>query len=139
MSNVNRMYFKLNAFEVVAVEPGRRQRGELAVVLYGGKVVLSRVIRHMEGATVLGKVVQLQRNYSAGTLPLNMADVKNERSFYNSLPAFAKTLYRGLLKAEELYSFADYNRAAAYFFERLNRRRMQSADAGVKRESAECL
>ncbi len=124
MSNVNRMYFKLNAFEVLAVEPGRRQRGELAAVLYDGKILLSRVIRHMEGVKVLGKPVQLQRNYTNGMPPLNMADVSgNERSFYNSLPAFAKTLYRGLLKAEELYSFADYHRAAEYFFKRINRRR----------------
>lgn len=133
MSNVNRMYFKLNAFEVVAVDPERRpQRGELAVVLYNGREILSRVIRHMDGAQILGRPVQLQRNYSKGTLPLNMADVSNERSFYNSLPAFAKTLYRGLLKAEELYSFGDYNRAATYFFKRLNRRRGEQ-------EGAECL
>ena len=134
MSNVNRMYFRLNAYEVVAVDPARRpQRGELAVVLYNGREILSRVIRHMDGVRVLGRPVQVQRSYRNGVPPLNMADISNERSFYNSLPAFAKTLYRGLLKAEELYSFGDYYRAAEYFFKRINRRRMEQEGA------AECL
>ena len=92
MGNVSRMYFKVNSYDVVAVEPGRRQRGELAAVLYGGKVELSRIIRDMDGATVLGKVVQLQRNYSNGTPPLTVFDTRDERAFYNSLQPFQQVL-----------------------------------------------
>ena len=135
MSNVNRMYFKVNAFDTVIADPAKKSgRGELAVILYNGKPVLSRVIGDMRGVVVLGRPVELQRNYSNGEPLITLANVQQERGFYYSLRPFEQVLYRGLVKAEHLRNFAKYYKAETYFFERLNRTRRRK-----KQEGAQCL
>lgn len=123
MSNISKIFVRLNPYDTVIVNPAiKPAQGELAAIrLTGGRFVLNRVTGNMQGVAVLGRVVEIQRDYRNGEPPLTMADVRNERQFYYNLPEFCKLLYRGLLKAERQYSFADYQHITDYFFERLNR------------------
>ena len=126
MSNVNRMYFKINAYDVVAVDPARKPvLGELAAIIYADKIILSRVVKNMQGIKVFGRPMELQRSYMHGEPPLTIFDAdRSERIFYyNLLKPFEQILYRGLLKAETLRNFPEYYKAETYFFERINRRR----------------
>lgn len=133
MGNVNKMYFRLNDYETVAVDPARKpKRGELAAILYNSKVVLNRVISNMKGVSILGKPVQIQRYYNHGTPPITVADISAEKCFYNTLQPFEKLLYRGLIKAEELYTFPEYNRAVTYFLGRLNKTRRRIEQDGIR-------
>lgn len=126
MSNVNKMFFKVNAYDIAIADPSRKpQRGEIGVLMYDNKVLVSRIISQMDGVKVLGRLAQIQRDYSHGTPPLTVFDTRDERAFYNCLQPFEKLLYRGILKAEQLRTFGEYDKAAAYFFKRINRRRME--------------
>lgn len=118
MSNVSKIFVRLNPYDTVIVNPAiKPAQGELAAMrLTGGRFVLNRVTANMQGVAVLGRVVEIRRDYRNGTPPLTMADVRDERSFYNILQEFEQLLYRGLLKAERQYSFADYQRITDYFF-----------------------
>lgn len=123
MANVSKIFIRLNEYDTAIVNPViKPAQGELAVIrMTGGRFVFNRVTGNMQGVGVLGRVVGIQRNYRNGEPPYTMADVRNERQFYYCLPEFSKLLYRGLLKAERQYSFADYQHITDYFFKRLNR------------------
>lgn len=139
MSNVSKIFVRLNPYDTAIVNPATKPaQGELAVMrLTDGRFVLNRVTGNMQGVAVLGRVVEIQRDYRNGEPPYTMADARNERQFYYCLPGFSKLLYRGLLKAERQYSFADYQHITEYFFERLNRtcwdgRRRRPVQEGVQ-------
>lgn len=134
MSNVSKMYFKLNAYDAVTVNPAIKPgSGELAaIMLTDGRIVLNRVIKNMQGAVILGRPVQLRRSYSNGTPPYSMADARDERAFYNSLQGLERILYKGLLKAERRRTFTEYQRITDYFFERLNNARRRQEQEGVQ-------
>lgn len=140
MSNVSKIFVRLNPYDTVIVNPAiKPAQGELAAMrLTDGRFVLNRVTGNMQGVGVLGRVVEIRRSYEHGTPPLTVADVRDERSFYNILQEFEQLLYRGLLKAERQYSFIDYQRITDYFFKRLNRahwdgkRRWWIAQEGVQ-------
>lgn len=123
MANVSKIFIRLNEYDTAIVNPAiKPAQGDLAAMrLTDGRFVLNRVTGSMQGVAVLGRVVEIRRSYEHGTPPLTMADVRDERSFYNILQEFEQLLYRGLLKAERQYSFIDYQRITDYFFKRLNR------------------
>lgn len=123
MSNISKMFIRLNDYDVVVVNPVIKPAiGEWAVIrLTDGRFVLNRVTGNMLGAAVLGKPVEIRRSYLHGDPPYTMADVRDEKEFYNWLKAFEKVLYNGLKHAERRRCFKDYQRITDYFFKRLNR------------------
>ena len=116
MNNVNKMFFKVNAYDIAIADPSRKpQRGEIGVLMYDNKVLVSRIISHMDGVKILGRLAQIQRDYSHGTPPLTVFDTRDERAFYNCLQPFEQLLYRGVLKAEQLRTFGEYDKAESFF------------------------
>lgn len=131
MSNIGKMFFRINDYDVVVADPNRKpQRGEIAVMMFNGKVIISRVIKNMQGVNVIGRLAQIRRDYQHGTPPLTVFDTRGEREFYYSLQPFEQLLYRGLFKAEHLRSFADYHKAETYFYKRVNRTRRRMEKEG---------
>ena len=123
MSNVSKIFVRTEPLRHGNSKPGnktgRRRTGGNAADRW--QVCFKPCYRQYAGRGSVGRVVEIRRSYEHGTPPLTMADVRDERSFYNILQEFEQLLYRGLLKAERQYSFIDYQRITDYFFKRLNR------------------
>lgn len=141
MSNVSKIYIKLNAYDIAVVDTAIKPvLGDWAVIVMpDGRAVLNRIVSNMQGCSVLGRPIEIWRNYEHNTLPYTMADVRNEKEFYNWLKTFEKVLYNGLKQAERRRCFKDYQRITDYFFKRLNRTYWDGKERlWKKREGVQC-